>query len=41
MIADMLTKCLALPDFKRLRAAVMTDAHINCNDDQFNPDYKN
>ena len=37
MIADMLTKCLALPNFRRLRSAVMTDAEVHCNDEDFNP----
>ena len=38
MIADMLTKCLALPNFRRLRSAVMTNVHVDRNDDDFNPD---
>ena len=35
MIADMLTKCLALPAFQRLRAAVMTDEDVDVNDDRY------
>lgn len=37
MIDDILTKCLARPGFERLRAAVMTDAHVEVNNDRFNP----
>ena len=37
MIADILTKCLPRPGFERLREAVMTDRHVNINDDDFNP----
>ena len=33
MIADMLTKILAKPGFQRLRSAVMTDQHVDVNDD--------
>ena len=33
MIADMLTKVLAKPGFQRLRSAVMTDQHVDVNDD--------
>ena len=40
MIADMLTKCLPREPFTRLRNAVMTDAHVNENDENFNPDHK-
>ena len=40
MIADMLTKCLTPPKFEKLRASVMTDVHVECNDDRYNPDYK-
>ena len=35
MIADMLTKCLTRPTFERLRATVMTDQHIDVNDDKY------
>ena len=35
MIADMLTKCLPLPAFERLRSQVMTDADIDINDDRY------
>ena len=40
MIADMLTKCLPSPTFEKLREKVMTDAHIKCNDDRYDPIYK-
>ena len=33
MIADMLTKVLPRPAFQRMRAAVMTNQHVNVNDD--------
>ena len=33
MIADMLTKLLTRPGFERLRATVMTDQHVDENDD--------
>ena len=33
MIADMLTKVLPKPGFQLLRSAVMTDRHVNVNDD--------
>ena len=33
MIADMLTKLLTRPSFERLRATVMTDQHVDENDD--------
>ena len=33
MIADMLTKLLTKPGFQRLRATVMTDQHVDINDD--------
>ena len=35
MIADMLTKCLAKPAFEELRTSVMTDAHVDINDDRY------
>ena len=35
MIADMLTKCLACPSFKRLRSQVMTNVDIDINDDRY------
>ena len=33
MIADMLTKVLPRPGFQRMGAAVMTDQHVNVNDE--------
>ena len=35
MIADMITKFLPKPSFERLRSAVMTDQHIDVNDDRY------
>ena len=35
MIADMLTKCLTRPGFERLRSTVMTDRHVDINDDRY------
>ena len=35
MIADMLTKFLTRPSFEKLRATVMTDKHVNVNDDKY------
>ena len=35
MIADMLTKCLTRPSFERLRVTVMTDNHVDVNDDKY------
>ena len=34
MIADMLTKLLTKPGFQSMRAAVMTDQHVDINDDR-------
>ena len=33
MTTDMLTKVLPRPGFQRMRAAVMTNQHVNVNDD--------
>lgn len=35
MIADILTKCLTKPAFERLRATIMTDQHVDENDDRY------